>query len=966
MNMLRKRQPNEPASLSNARAKRALTPTPVSTAELRTTETGQAPRPLESRGAQRMRTRLPVAGWSSWTRWLALTGISMALCAAAAVLLDPRHRSAPGDAWIVLASIAGAIVAFSNAGADWQGAARPAWRMVGLGLVCQSLAGLAWGLMPYVTVPDVFAAWTVACHGIAAPLSVAGLLAFRSSLRRPVERLEFALDVGAILFLGGMLSWYLMRLANPTGDVLLWLRTSPALLLMPGLELLGIVSVGAVWNRLAGRGDRCGIALMGVGLSTAFASTAVASWHMTAGSAVPTLLEGTGRALLLLGLLIEYNTRPVEAAPPEGADSVTIRASLLPYTLVVLGAVMLADLAVRAGNNEITAFIAAMLVMTLLVITRQAISVRENARIRNVHAQAESETRFRSLVQHSTDLITIIDGADTIRYVSPAISRVFGYDIVDLEGKPLRDLVHADDVVPMLGFLADAAKPGSKAATTHWRMQNAAGAWCRVENVAVNLLADPTVGGVVLTTRDVSHRVALEEQLVHRAFHDELTGLANRALFTNRVEQALLRASRDGRRTAVLFLDLDDFKEINDSLGHAAGDSLLMQGADRLRACLRAGDTAARLGGDEFAVLLEGCNADGEEAMHVAERISTAFARPFTLEDREAFSTASIGVALNSGNEAGEDLLRNADLAMYLAKRRGKARVERFASHMHEEVVERLDLLADLRYAVERDELQLEYQPIVDLETRTVTGLETLVRWDHPRRGRIPPADFIPIAEQSGLIVAIGRWVMLHACAHARHWSRSLPELLPVTVTVNLSARQLGDEHLIDDVANALRVAGLRRDQLVLELTESTLLANSEETVGILTSLKALGVRLAIDDFGTGYSSLSYLHRFPVDVLKIDRSFVEGVADGPGASALANAVIALGNSLGLRTVAEGVESEAQHAVLTKLGCKFGQGYLYSPPLPPADVMPYLARHGQRSNTRSTPERLTPLSTTIIS
>ena len=611
--------------------------------------------------------------------------------------------------------------------------------------------------------------------------------------------------------------------------------------------------------------------------------------------------------------------------------------------------------------HAIPALVAAGCVVTALFVTRQRIAILENTRRGAVQALTDGETRFRTLVQHSTDLITILDGADTIRYVSPAIVTVFGHASGELEGRPLRQLVHPDDVVPMLGFLTDIAKPAASAATSQWRMKSASGSWRRVENVAVNLLDDPTVAGVVLTTRDITHRIALEAQLVHRAFHDELTGLANRALFSNRVEQALLRASRDAQRTAVLFLDLDDFKEINDSLGHAAGDSLLVQGADRLRACLRAGDTAARLGGDEFAVLLEGCQDDGEEAMHVAERIANAFARPFSLEDREAFSTASIGVAITSGTENGDDLLRNADLAMYLAKKRGKARVERFATHMHEEVVERLDLLADLRYAIERDELELEYQPIVDLATRRVSGLETLVRWDHPRRGRIPPADFIPIAEQSGLIVPIGRWVLLHACSHARHWSRALPELAPVTVTVNLSARQLGDVHLIDDVANAVRVAGLRRDQLVLELTESTLLANSEETVGILTSLKALGVRLAIDDFGTGYSSLSYLHRFPVDILKIDKSFVDGVAGGPGASALASAVIALGNSLGLRTVAEGIESEEQHAVLLRLGCKFGQGFLFSHPLPPADVMPFLSAHGQRDPDAPSVGTPTPMS-----
>jgi EAL domain-containing protein (putative c-di-GMP-specific phosphodiesterase class I) len=329
-------------------------------------------------------------------------------------------------------------------------------------------------------------------------------------------------------------------------------------------------------------------------------------------------------------------------------------------------------------------------------------------------------------------------------------------------------------------------------------------------------------------------------------------------------------------------------------------------------------------------------------------------------------TTASVGVVISSGSETGEDLLRNADLAMYLAKKRGKARVERFAPHMHEEVVERLDLLTDLRYAIERGELQLEYQPIVDLETRTVSGLETLVRWNHPQRGRISPADFIPIAEQSGLIVPIGRWVLLHACTHARHWSRSLPQLTPVTVTVNLSARQLGDEDLLDDVASALRMAGLRRDQLVLELTESTLLANSEATVGILTSLKSLGVRLAIDDFGTGYSSLGYLHRFPVDILKIDKSFVDGVGGGPGANALASAVIAMGNALSLRTVAEGIETEAQYAALLALDCKFGQGFLISRPLPPADVMPFLLMHGQcATEGHQLSQQLTPLSSDAV-
>ncbi len=909
----------------------------------------------------RFLSSLPAARWSPWTRWLAISALSGSALALATVAADLSRRSASTDAWIIALSIAASVVAFMAGSAEAISAARRAWRLLGLGLVCQSLGATAWGVMAFATEPGLFASWATASEALATPLLIAGLLAFRHTLHRPAERAKLVLDLIVMMVMGTLIVWYLVRRTAPGSAVAGVLSSTPALLLSPGLRLMALVCVGSLYERMSDRTDRTGIALFGGGIGAQLASALVATGTVTGSTVVTSMLMGTGMLLMLLGMLTELNTPRTLITPTRPRVAGTLRATVLPFVSVIVGAILLLDLAMRTGNHEIALFISAMIVLTLLLIARQTISIRDDARRGAARARSDNQMRFGSLVQHSTDLITILDGADTIRYASAAIANVFGHDATELEGTSLRDLVHADDVVPMLGFLADAARPDSRTATSHWRLRSATGQWRKVENVAVNLLADPSVRGVVLTTRDVSHRVALEEQLVHRAFHDELTGLANRALFTNRVEQALLRASREVHRTAVLFLDLDDFKEINDSLGHAAGDALLTQGADRLRACLRAGDTAARLGGDEFAVLLEGCHDDGEEAMHVAERISNAFARPFELEDREVFATASVGLAITSGGESGDEILRNADLAMYLAKKRGKARVERFAPHMQEEVVEQLDLLADLRYAIERDELTLEYQPIVDLATRRVSGLETLVRWDHPRRGRIAPSEFIPIAEQSGLILPIGRWVMLHACTHARHWSRSLTELLPVTVTVNLSARQLGDVDLIDDVANALRVAGLRKDQLVLELTESTLLANSQETVGILTALKALGVRLAIDDFGTGYSSLSHLHRFPVDVLKIDRSFVDGIASGPGADALASAVIALGNSLGLKTVAEGIENEAQYAALLALGCTFGQGYLFSHPLPPTDVIPFLMRSGQQVMHKIDTRPLTPLS-----
>jgi diguanylate cyclase (GGDEF)-like protein/PAS domain S-box-containing protein len=903
----------------------------------------------------------PGTRWLPWTRQLAAACLAVSALSILMLVVGPARWSPIGDAWIVSGCLASAIVAYVQGSTARSATTRRAWRLIGLGQACQTLAQLSWGLVPYSTIPELFVEWSLVSHILATIPLVAGLLLVSATLRRTADRWTFGLDVAVSLLLGAMMSWFLVQRGAAGGAAAPIVSVSPSLLLLPGLQLLTLFAFSSLYVRVGGgHRERRGLALLGAGLAGQFFIHVVQLWRPDATAAVPTILDGVGTSVILLGMLVEANV-PKRLRPADTRTPGSLRLSVLPYLAVIVGSAMLLDVARRLnGGGDVSLYILAMVVMTVLVTVRQAIVVREEALQTSALAQEASETRFRSLVQHSTDLITILDGADTIRYVSPASTQVFGYAPHALEGRQLRDLIHPDDVVPMLGFLTEASKPGARSSTSNWRMQNASGAWCRVENIVVNLLDNETVGGLVLTTRDVTHRVALEEQLVHRAFHDELTGLANRALFANRVEQALLRASRNALRTAVLFLDLDDFKEINDSLGHAAGDSLLTQSADRLRACLRAGDTAARLGGDEFAVLVEECDDAGQEAMQVAERISHAFARPFDLEEREAFATASIGVVVSRGDENGEDLLRHADLAMYLAKKRGKARVERFAPHMHDEVVERLDLLADLRYAIERDELQLEYQPIMDLETRTVSGLETLVRWDHPRRGRIAPADFIPIAEQSGLIVAIGRWVLLHACAHARHWSRSLPQLMPVTVTVNLSARQLGDEHLIDDVANALRVAGLRRDQLVLELTESTLLANSEETVGILTSLKSLGVRLAIDDFGTGYSSLSYLHRFPVDVLKIDKSFVDGVAAGPGANALASAVIALGHSLGLRTVAEGIESEAQYAALLALGCKFGQGFLISRPLPPGDVMPFLLMHGQRIAERQVTQRLTPL------
>jgi diguanylate cyclase (GGDEF)-like protein/PAS domain S-box-containing protein len=445
---------------------------------------------------------------------------------------------------------------------------------------------------------------------------------------------------------------------------------------------------------------------------------------------------------------------------------------------------------------------------------------------------------------------------------------------------------------------------------------------------------------VLASVTDVTEQKALAAQLEHQAFHDPLTGLANRALFRDRTTQALSRRARRDGAVAVLFLDLDDFKRVNDGLGHAAGDALLVAIATRLVAATRHADTVARLGGDEFAVLLE-LGADGAEASAVGERVAAAFRAPIRVDGREMSVAASVGLAVAAPGDDVDVLLRNADVAMYEAKARGKSRVVTFERAMHAQVIDRLELEADLLRALDRSEFRLLYQPIVELETGAPYGVEALVRWQHPTRGLVPPAAFIPVAEESGAIVAIGRWVLHEACAQAARWHaearRRAPDAPPASITVNVSRRQLADPALADDVRAALAASALPPAALVLEITEGVLMEDAAQAVARLRTLRELGVRIAVDDFGTGYSSLSYLQQFPVDILKIDRTFVGGVAGGGKEAALARTIIALGDMLALTTVAEGVENAAQRAQLQALGCALGQGFLFARPLPPGDA-----------------------------
>ncbi|UUY06165.1 bifunctional diguanylate cyclase/phosphodiesterase [Svornostia abyssi] len=454
---------------------------------------------------------------------------------------------------------------------------------------------------------------------------------------------------------------------------------------------------------------------------------------------------------------------------------------------------------------------------------------------------------------------------------------------------------------------------------------------------------DAGVDGILLNIRDVSDRLALEDQLRHQAFHDGLTGLANRTLFEDRLLHALQAARRRGDLLAVLFLDLDDFKTINDSLGHVTGDAVLREVAERVGRCLRAADTAARLGGDEFAVLLEHVG-DEEEALMVAERLLQELHPPVLVDGRELSVAGSVGVAFGHEGATVDELLRNADAAMYAAKAKGKQTVEVFRDAMHRAALERLELTGELQHAIGDEQFELHFQPIVELQAGNIVGCEALVRWGHPRRGRLAPDEFIPVAEDTGLIVPLGAWILRTACMQMVRWQAAGIADDMRSMSVNVSTRQLRDPGFPAEVRSALAASGLDPACLTLEITESLLVDDRMLILQQLSQLKALGLRLAVDDFGTGYSVLSYLQQFPIDILKIDKSFVAGMEIAPDRAKLVRGIVELGESLNLQIVAEGIERAEQAAQLRAMRGPLGQGFLYSRPLEP-DAMTALLRRG---------------------
>ncbi len=549
----------------------------------------------------------------------------------------------------------------------------------------------------------------------------------------------------------------------------------------------------------------------------------------------------------------------------------------------------------------------------------------------------EAEKRYRTLVER-IPAVTFVDraeGSEEPLYVSPQVEGIFGYTPEEwMEGRLWRDRLHPDDRERILAsderFEADGGPVDEE-----YRLLEKDGSvvWVREETVLVRgEEGEPLFVQGILS--DTTERKRAEERLHHQAVHDPLTDLPNRRLFVDRLGQALRRTGRRQNRVAVLFMDLDGFKVVNDSLGHEAGDLLLGRVARRLGRCLRPEDTLARFGGDEFVVLLEvEAAADpAEAAVQVAERIADEIGRPFSIEGRQLFVDASIGIAVGEAStKRPEDLLRDADTAMYRAKDEGSG-YKVFDPGMHLRAVSRLELMNDLRRAVERDEFVLHYQPIVHLEDGTVRGMEALVRWNHPERGFLNPDEFVPLAEESGLVVPMGEMVLEEACRQAKEWQENNPRTPPPVMSVNLSARQLRRPDLSENVGQALKKTGFDGSCLTLDVTETAYVEVLEESTAALDRLRAMGVKISIDDFGTGYSSLSYLKRLAADALKIDKSFVGGLGTDPEDTAVVRMIVELAHTFGMETIAEGVETAEQAALLGEMGCDRVQGYLFSEPL----------------------------------
>ncbi len=757
--------------------------------------------------------------------------------------------------------------------------------------------------------------------------------------RKPAGDWDALLDAGAVGVAALVLAWVL--LIEPTIDPAAGTGATVLFALYPVFDVVLLTLL--VRLLLDTRLRSTPVVLLAV---------AVGAWVL--GDVAYSVLAAAGRyefggtvwldQLFLVGmfLMAAAALHPQMAAlTDERAESRTER----PYRLA-LGVACVAIPGIAAAVADRTedpgtavTFIVAIVVLAALVLARSIRLLRHKDAAEV--ALRRSDHFHQAIAANSADAVLVVDAGGTMTGDAPALATLLDLAEPPRAGMQVFDLVLPDDR-PVAAAILDRAlsRPG-QVLTGELRVPHRDGEPRWIEARVVSLVDDPDVAGVVVNVHDITLRKLMEQELSHQAFHDSLTGLANRALFRDRVDHAVERTARTGEDVAVLYVDLDGFKIINDSLGHDTGDAMLVQVAGRLEAAIRGGDTVARLGGDEFGVLVEPGPGARHRGERVAERILAALGEPIVIGGSPLTVGASIGIAVGHGG--GDVLLRNADVAMYQAKAAGKRRWVLFDEEMRAAAVERLRLDADLQGVLGRDELELHYQPIVELDTGRLTGFEALLRWHHPELGLVTPDRFIPVAEENGTIIAIGAWVLREACQAARRWQETRPLAAPLTMAVNVSGRQLASDAFVRVVQEALHDSGIDPATLVLELTESYLMLDPDRAAARLRGLHDLGVRLAIDDFGTGYSSLGYLREFPVDILKIDRSFVATISLDDEVPSLIRAVLDLCRTLGLDAVAEGIEERHQLDQLLEEHCHLGQGFLFDRPLPEDEALALIGR-----------------------
>jgi diguanylate cyclase (GGDEF)-like protein/PAS domain S-box-containing protein len=850
---------------------------------------------------------------------------------------DAALQLAIADAAFIPMGIVAVAAAWVSSRRTTNDAVRRAWQTIGFAFAAFALGDVTWFVIEVAQRREVpFPSLADLGYLAFFPLMLVGL---RLLPRERAEgRLRSALDMAIVMVGAGTAVWWLalgpvvaasggvrhgffVALAYPVGDTLVLFALLAALLARlteTRRVVLTLLAVGLALNVVAD------LAYARLALDADYAS---GSWLDLA---------------YVLGWVAMGSAALIQATSPRARSARTSGAALSPITFLPYLAISAVYVPLAAStflsNNGDAVLVGGAIVVTALVVGRQILTARENAALLAMQATATAAARFQALIKNASDVILVIDAAGQITFATPSAEELFGREVTSLYGASVAALLDTSSAPVALALLEQSAVRPGLSAPLALRIEKPSERW--IEMRVSNLLADPLVAGLVATIHDITERRAFEQQLESQALHDPLTGLANRVLFADRVDQAIVRGRRSRRQPAILYLDLDDFKHVNETLGHPAGDEVLVEVARRIRSTARSEDTAARLGGDEFAVLVDE-TSDAAEAIALAERLEAAFAPEVAVAGSSFSLGCSIGIVRGARGASSSEMLRNADLAMRSAKRQQGSSFQVFEQQMYAAAVERVRLDADLKLALDRGEFEVVYQPLIALADGELNGVEALLRWHHPERGDVSPGDFIAAAERSGEIRRIGLWTLEQACATVGAWNRG-GRPTPIRANVNVSVVQLAPE-FPDEMAAILAATRFPARQLVIEITESVFSEDRAEVVEILRSLRRLGVRISIDDFGTGYSSLSRLRDLPVDELKIDRAFVSHLR-GAKSGDLVAAIVHLAKQLSLGTVAEGVETKAQMEQLRKLGCELGQGYLFGKPATAAGLEERMMTH----------------------